>query len=452
MGDDALYKKGRSQLKRQGNETGIADLVRAKEQFGPNVHPLTMTFSDDVETLLNDLSEHFTPLVAGGSVRDAVEGDTAPKDVDVEVHDAPSYQTLTEALRHHGYPVNEVGKAFGVLKTRLHDGTDIDLSLPRRDNRTGVGHTGFSVEVSPGMSLAEAGERRDFTINAMYYDHKTHSLIDHHGGFSDFKNGVLRHVSDAYSEDPLRVLRGMQIAARFDLKMHPDTVEASKQMVSEFNDLPAERVREEWYKLFSRGRDVGHGLAVLKETGWDEPMGLGELNQDDMDRVAQAVESSRHEGVSPTVAGAAAILESVPEDQRSDVAARLTVDNKAKSAALKIARMDSYPVRNTRDVRAVNRALGGKVGIAQWSAAKQNVSFVKPLATEVGVWSPCHADGSPTVRHDDLVTGAMILEESEHSPGKWVGDLIKKAQKAEDDEVFASEEGAREWLKREFEK
>jgi len=447
-----LYKKGRSQLKRQGNEAGIADLVRAKEQFGPNVHPLTMTFSDDVETLLSDLSEDFTPLVAGGSVRDAVEGDTAPKDVDIEVHDAPSYQALTDALRQHGYPVNEVGKAFGVLKTRLHDGTDIDLSLPRRDNRTGVGHTGFSVEVSPEMSLEEAGERRDFTINAMYYDHKTHSLIDHHGGFSDFKNGVLRHVSDAYSEDPLRVLRGMQIAARFDLKMHPDTVEASKQMVSEFNDLPTERVREEWYKLFTRGRDVEHGLAVLKETGWDTPMGLSELRAEDMARVAKAVETSKRENVSPTVAGAAVILESVPEDQRSKVASRLTVDNKVKSAALKIAQMGAGEVKTTRDVRAVNRTLGGKVGIAQWSAAKQNVSSVKPLATEAGMWSRCNSDGSPTVHHDDLVTGAMILEESGRSPGKWVGDLLKKAHQAEDDEAFVSEEGAREWLKREFEK
>src|SRR5699024_11598075 len=153
------------------------------------------------------------------------------------------------------------------LTTRLYCRTAIDVAVPLRYNRPGVGHTGFSVEVSPEMSLEEAGERRDFTINAMYYDHKTHSWIDHHGGVSDFKNGVLRHVSDAYSEDPLRVLRGMQIAARCDLKMHPDTVEASKQMVSEINDLPTERVREEWYKLFSRGRDVGHGLGVMKETG-----------------------------------------------------------------------------------------------------------------------------------------------------------------------------------------
>ena len=439
-------------MKRQGNEVGVAELVRAKEKFGPNVHPLAMTFSDDVETLLDDLSKDFTPLVAGGSVRDAVQGDTAPKDVDIEVHDAPSYQALTDTLRRHGYPVNEVGKAFGVLKTRLHDGTDIDLSLPRRDNRTGVGHTGFSVEVSPEMSLEEAGERRDFTINAMYYDHKTHALIDHHGGYPDFKNGVLRHVSDAYSEDPLRVLRGMQIAARFDLKMHPDTVEASKQMVSEFSDLPTERVREEWYKLFTRGRDVEHGLAVLKETGWDTPMGLSELRAEDMAHVAKAVETSKRENVSPTVAGAAAILESVPEDRHSEVASRLTVDNKAKAAALKIAQMDSRPVSTTRDVRAVNRALGGKVGLAQWSAAKQNVSSVKPLAMETGMWSRCNSDGSPTIHHDDLVTGAMILEESDRSPGKWVGDLLKKAHQAEDDEAFVSEEGAREWLKREFEK
>src|SRR5690625_6997366 len=116
-------------------------------------------------------------------------------------------------------------------------------------------------------------------------------------------------------------------------------------------------------------------------------MGLSELRAEDMARVAKAVETSKRENVSPTVAGAAAILESVPEDQRSEVASRLTVDNKAKAAALKIAHMASRPVSTTRDVRAVTRALGGKVGLAQWSAAKQNVSSVKPLAMETGMWS-----------------------------------------------------------------
>lgn len=87
----------------------------------------------------------------------------------------------------------------------LASGEDIDLSVPRRENKVGVGYRGFSVAVDPTLSVSEAAARRDFTVNAMSYDSNLRVLIDPHGGRADLEARLLRHVSDAFDEDPLRV-------------------------------------------------------------------------------------------------------------------------------------------------------------------------------------------------------------------------------------------------------
>lgn len=82
------------------------------------------------------------------------------------------------------------------------------------------------------------------------------------------ENKVLRHVSDAFDEDPLRVLRGVQFAARFNMSMAPETVEKCRSLLGEFDTLPTERIRDEFMKLFSKGKKISKGIKVLRATGW----------------------------------------------------------------------------------------------------------------------------------------------------------------------------------------
>jgi tRNA nucleotidyltransferase (CCA-adding enzyme) len=176
------------------------------------------------------------------------------------------YESLGRALAAFG-PTDVVGRSFGVLKVRI-GGTEYDFSLPRRESKTGAGHRGFAVEPDPQLTEAEAAARRDFTINSIAYDPFAQRLIDPHGGERDLKARLLRHTSDAFSEDPLRVLRGFQLAARFDLTLAPETAALGRSIRDSYKELPLERVWGEWDKWATKAARPSRGLAVLKETGW----------------------------------------------------------------------------------------------------------------------------------------------------------------------------------------
>jgi len=160
-----------------------------------------------------------------------------------------------------------VGRSFGVIKLRL-GGDEYDFSLPRRESKTGSGHRGFAVLPEPEFSDSEAAARRDFTVNAIAYDPFTEKLIDPWGGERDLHAGVLRHTSSAFSEDPLRVLRAVQLAARFDFTLAPETAELCRSIKSSFSELPVERVWGEWAKWAEKSGKPSRGLMVLQETGW----------------------------------------------------------------------------------------------------------------------------------------------------------------------------------------
>lgn len=199
-------------------------------------------------------------LLVGGSVRDAFLGKDA-KDLDFEVYQL-SPEGLKAALGEH-FEIDLVGESFGVLK--IHH-LPIDVALPRRESKRGLGHKGFEVHSDPSMSLAEAAARRDFTINAISWDPLTQEVIDPADGVKDLNNRLLRHVSDKFSEDPLRVLRAMQFAARFSFYIADDTVALCRTIEPE--GLSRERLWEEWKKLVLRGVKISRGLDFLRDCGW----------------------------------------------------------------------------------------------------------------------------------------------------------------------------------------
>lgn len=208
------------------------------------------------------------PMLAGGCVRDAViSPGIQPKDIDIEVYGLADPGMLTEALSAAGR-VMEAGKAFGVLKVRAGD-AEIDVSLPRRDSKTGAGHRGFAVETAPEMTFREASGRRDFTVNSIMADPVTGEITDCWGGVADIRAGVLRHTTEAFSEDPLRVLRGVQFAARFGFTLAPETAALCRSLLGTYGELPVERVWCEVEKTGTKGRDITAALRALEDTGWE---------------------------------------------------------------------------------------------------------------------------------------------------------------------------------------
>ncbi len=188
-----------------------------------------------------------------------------PKDFDVEVQGI-TVDRLQAVLAPFG-ATDVVGRSFGVIKLRL-GANEYDFSLPRRESKTGNGHRGFTVVPDPTLSDADAAARRDFTINSITCDPFTNEIFDPHGGERDLRARVLRHTSSAFVEDPLRVLRAFQFAARFNLTLAPETAALCRSIVATFNELPVERVWGEWDKWATQAINPGRGLAVLEETGW----------------------------------------------------------------------------------------------------------------------------------------------------------------------------------------
>jgi tRNA nucleotidyltransferase (CCA-adding enzyme) len=193
-------------------------------------------------------------LVVGGWVRDRLLGHDV-KDVDIEVFGVPA-ERLRTVLSSLGR-VETVGESFQVYKCG-----DIDVSLPRRESKSGRGHKGFLVTGDPSMTVEEAARRRDFTINAIAFDPLTGDYIDPVGGRPDLDRRLLRMVDAAtFGDDSLRVLRGIQFAARFQLTMDQATRDVCRAIA--LDDLPAERIWGEFEKLLSAPRpSVGFALAL----------------------------------------------------------------------------------------------------------------------------------------------------------------------------------------------
>ncbi len=228
---------------------------------------MTELLPEDLATALKETPELRQSYFVGGCVRDWLAGRSC-KDFDVEVFGV-SYDQLVGALARWGR-TDLVGRSFGVVKLTTSRGAVYDFTVPRRDSKVAPGHKGFQITFDPSITPKEAAARRDFTINALMYDPRRGELLDFFGGTEDLKRRVLRHTSPAFAEDPLRVLRGMQFAARFDLRAAPETVALSRRIKSGYGELAVERVREEWFKWAEKSAVPSAGLKFLQQTEWLE--------------------------------------------------------------------------------------------------------------------------------------------------------------------------------------
>ena len=206
-----------------------------------------------------------TAYFVGGYVRDSLLG-IPNKDIDIEIHNVTPY-ILENILKELGdVQSRTVGNNFGIYNI---DGYDLDIALPRKETAIGKGHKDFRIDVDAYLPLKDSARRRDFTINALMENVLTGEIKDYFGGLDDLHNGIIRHIDDStFIEDPLRVLRACQFAARFNFKIAPETINLCKTM--DLSTLPKERIAGELTKALLKAKKPSVFFNSLYECGQTE--------------------------------------------------------------------------------------------------------------------------------------------------------------------------------------
>jgi putative nucleotidyltransferase with HDIG domain len=234
-----------------------------------------MNLSLDQE-LVNDLTAEGKLYEVGGSVRDSLlprqsEIETSikatlSKDRDFLVTGI-ALEQLMRLLRKFG-KVDLVGKSFGVIKFTPIGGPTFDFAIPRTERSTGIAHRDFDVTYDPGLPVEVDLRRRDFTINAMARDIPTGEIVDPFGGRADLNNRIVRIVfPEAIEEDPLRILRGAQFAARFEFEIETETLAAMKAGTHLIDTVSPERIADELNKMLTRAVKPSIGFRYLLMVG-----------------------------------------------------------------------------------------------------------------------------------------------------------------------------------------
>lgn len=353
-------------------------------------------------------------LIVGGWVRDQLLG-LDSKDLDLEVFGDFQISELIDFLSQFG-EVNQVGRSFGVIKLRIGK-IELDVAVPRRENKVGNGHKGFIVSPDPTMSFVEASARRDFTWNAMGMEPITGELIDPHGGQEDIAKGIIRHVGPAFEEDPLRVLRGMQFAGRFNMTVAPETARLCQSLKSEFYTLAKERIGEEWSKWAKKSHAHQRGLDFLVQTGWHEFFPAVPMKW-------SPIESKNEVHVF------ARLLWEVKDPKTA--ANQLGLTPKVAERVVKLVSVKSRdPLRMAHELAPAT--------IADWAVVthetKTDLVVAEALAKGVFTKPP-----TPILQGRDLIKQGL-------KPGPAFGRILRKAFNAQLNQEFKNLAGALKWLK-----
>jgi tRNA nucleotidyltransferase/poly(A) polymerase len=229
----------------------------------------------DLDDLLSRLLPKAGLYAVGGRVRDEVlveNGFRAPQ-AHHQGQTHPDYlvtgvtlDELVQSLRQAG-AAELVGASFGVVKFASGD-LAADIALPRRERSTGIHHRDFAVEYDPSIPIEDDLARRDFRMNMMARDIRSGEVIDPFGGRADIEARRLDILADrVFVEDPLRILRGAQFAARFDLTLTPRTATAMREAAPLVATVAPERVAEELVKLLTFAAKPSTGFEILRESG-----------------------------------------------------------------------------------------------------------------------------------------------------------------------------------------
>ena len=220
------------------------------------------------ESWIIALSRNSEIYIVGGTVRDAYINKPM-KDIDLIV-DGLSYTGIKRILQPFG-KLDLVGESFSVIKFRPHghEGEDFDIAVPRTDTKVGDGHKGIAVNTDD-VDISEDLKRRDFTINSMAINVLTKELLDPFNGAADLKNGIIRATDEsAFAEDPLRILRAVQFAARFDFEIADGTKELMKQNADSIKEITGERLLGEFQKILLKNGSTKVAIDLIEGTDID---------------------------------------------------------------------------------------------------------------------------------------------------------------------------------------
>ncbi|MEO8718509.1 MAG: hypothetical protein ABI423_09865 [Burkholderiales bacterium] len=267
--------------------------------------------------------------IVGGAVRDRLLG------LPVADRDWVVVGATPEDMARQGF--RPVGRDFPVF---LHPETHEEYALARTERKSGRGYRGFIVYSAPDVTLEADLARRDLTINAMARDEEGR-LIDPHGGEKDLRAGILRHVSAAFEEDPVRILRVARFVARFGFHIAPETAQLMRRMVEsgEADHLVAERVWQE----FSRGLMEAHPARMLEVLA---ACGLAARLLPELKNEQAALERAAQAGA-PAAVRFAVLTWGLDEQAVTALSDRLKVPNEERELALSASR--SRPLLAARD-------------------------------------------------------------------------------------------------------
>ncbi|HSQ40896.1 MAG TPA: CCA tRNA nucleotidyltransferase [Fibrobacteraceae bacterium] len=392
-------------------------------------------------------------FLVGGWVRDAWLGRES-RDYDIEVYGLQQDELL-RILRRFGRP-NLVGKSYGVILLDIQ-GYPCDFSFPRLESKTGTGHRAFAVEARPDLDFHTAALRRDFTINAMGMELPEMTLVDPHGGLRDLEDHRLRHVSAAFAEDPLRVLRAVQFAARFDLQLEPETVELCRSL--DLRELSRERLYEEFRKWLlqalhpSRGLEVFQQLELQRFFPWlQTPQGGIDLWGACLDRAVQTHEGSPVEQMALMLA-----LLACGADSKESVLAFL------ESLTQETALLKQVPALWSEGPQLLSALEDGRSLQAPWLRRLALRVALPQACAWVRAWVPPEQqnllqslDQTVAFAHDldvweqapiPLLTGKILLDMGMR-PGRLFGEWIAESFELQLDGQIINAEQARTWAER----
>jgi tRNA nucleotidyltransferase (CCA-adding enzyme) len=397
------------------------------------------------------------PYLVGGAVRDALLDTEAPiKDFDFEVYHL-TIDALIDTLSGFGN-VETVGRSFGVIKLFMGSGADLDFALPRRESKTGRGHRGFVVSADPNMPKEDACARRDFTINACLMDPFTGGVIDFFNGRQDLEHRVLRHTSGHFVEDPLRPLRGMQFAARFDMSVHDDTCALCRTLVPEAESLATERIFGEWEKWALLAPLPSRGLEALVAMGWDRVFSeLGNLRkkaaiwQDTLaavDRAAAFAHETFLDRGDRLLLLLGALVHGLRVEARDAFLRRIGVPGQTVTRLAPL-HVGHARIRNRRDIAPAEvRRLSVDIKPATLRVLTALLTCTSPESPILRILPRIARDlelldGPPK----PLLTGKHLVARGIR-PGRFLGDLLKTAFERQLNGDIATLEDALSWLDR----
>ncbi len=356
-------------------------------------------------------------FLVGGFARDSLLGiNGKTRDFDIEVYSI-NQEKLLEILSRHGKP-NLIGKAFGVIHLSRH-GIHYDFSFPRTESKIGTGHRAFDVQTDSNLTFEEAARRRDFTINAMGMELPNLELIDPYNGRKDLEDKILRHVSEAFAEDSLRVLRGVQFAARFELVAAKETVELCKTL--SLSDLSRERIEEEFRKWLLKGVKPSFGLDFFCQAGLQKMFFEIGFEGGDLGKILDYLAKHKN-GLNSQEAEIImfAGLLCLPSAKPLDFLKKwIPVNILLKKVPALLNSLPLLNINSKSDLRRCALKAGGLKLPAMLKSGIQNDSEIyseaQKIGSEMGIW-----EKSP----EPFITGQILLDMG-FKPGPKFGEIIK---------------------------